>query len=103
MVRASVACSTCQAPVPGEEDSVERNPLASSRVEALPERRSPRLRAFTPIGLIEIVPHGYIYSHFPGNTAKTMLYGTGHHHLHPALSKKEHYGPGWAPVPARSV
>jgi len=32
-----------------------------------------------------------------------MLYSTVHHHLHPALSKKEHYGPGWAPVPARSV
>ena len=53
--------------------------------------------------LIEIRSHGNTSICFPGNPAKTMLYGTGYHHLHPAPSKKEHYGPGWAPVPARTV
>lgn len=38
-----------------------------------------------------------------GEPSKTMLYRTGPHHLHPAPYKMEHYGPGWAPVPARSV
>lgn len=52
---------------------------------------------------IDIVPHGNTSCRFLGNSAKTMLYRTGYHHLHPALSKKEHYGTGWAPAPARSV
>ena len=52
---------------------------------------------------IEIVLRRYIPFRFPWSLARTMLYGAVHHHLHPALSKKELYGPGWAPVPARSV
>jgi hypothetical protein len=40
---------------------------------------------------------------FPEGPAKTMLYGTGYDHPHPAPSKKEHYGPGWPLVPARAV
>jgi len=34
------------------------------------------------------VPHGDISFRFPGNSAGTILYGMGHHHLHPTLSKK---------------
>jgi hypothetical protein len=46
------------------------------------------------MNLNEIVPHGNTSFRFLGNPARTMLYSTVHHHLHPMLSKKELYGPG---------
>ena len=88
---------------------MERNSSVSfKRDSGLPRRlrafwHGPRLRGRPPMILIEIVPHGNIPFRFPGNPARTMLYSTGHHHLHPALSKKEHYGPGCPTTPARSV
>ena len=90
---------------PARPDQIPLQPRlrTTPQAEGFTERRSPQFRARTSIGLIGIFPQGNTPFRFRGNSAKTMLYSAGHHHLHPALSKKEHYGPGWAPVPACSV
>ena len=50
-------------------------------------------------GIPGIVLHGDISFRSPRESARTMLYSTGHHHLHPALSKKRTLRPGLGSCP----
>jgi hypothetical protein len=92
----------------GEPPRPDQIPLhlrigSASQGESVTERHRPPLREYPPVALVQIVPHGDTSFLPPGNSARTMLYSTGHHHPQPALSKNEHYGPGWAPAPAHPV
>jgi hypothetical protein len=92
----------CEPPRP-EQIPLQLRIGTPSQSERFTELCGPRFRGNTPVAIVKVDSQGNTSFRFGRNPARTMLYGTGYHHLHPALSKKEHYGPGWAPAPARSV